>query len=429
MQKNFINENFEDFLKQNADQLKLTPSVKAWKGIEKRLSTRRRWSALLASAFILSASLFGYLSADNTKTFFGPKPLASQDNTENAQTSAPAGGKVIPIERNSRFGQSSENINTDNQLTSSSVLTTEGNDEVGALLFLNDATNDESLTLSPVSVMDKFAATEQLAVPFTNRPDHFLSIANVAKAVKAVAKKRKTDLEFYFTPTFSYRKLTENKSYLRSLPNNGFNYVSYYDVKNVVTHRPHIGLEFGAAFKYRVARAVNLKAGLQFNMSGYEIKAYDNTPEIATIALNTNNRVQSVNTISNYRNFYGAKSDWIKNSYFQVSAPVGAEVFFKNTKKIRVGAATTVQPTYMLGDKAYLLSSDYKNYSQVPWLMRKWNVNTSVETFVGYSTGKLKWQIGPQVRYQLLSSFVSKYSVKENLIDVGLKVGVSLNNK
>jgi hypothetical protein len=83
----------------------------------------------------------------------------------------------------------------------------------------------------------------------------------------------------------------------------------------------------------------------------------------------------------------------------------------------------------MLGDRAYLLSTDYKNYSEVPWLIRRWNVNTNLETFVKYSTGQLNWQVGPQVRYQLLSSFIKEYPVKENLFDFGLKVGIQLNNQ
>ena len=95
--------------------------------------------------------------------------------------------------------------------------------------------------------------------------------------------------------------------------------------------------------------------------------------------------------------------------------------------KMQFGIATTIQPTYLLGDRVYLISTDYKNYAEVPWLVRRWNVNTSLETFVSYSTGHLKWQVGPQFRYQILSSFISKYPVKENLYDFGLKVGISLN--
>jgi hypothetical protein len=74
-----------------------------------------------------------------------------------------------------------------------------------------------------------------------------------------------------------------------------------------------------------------------------------------------------------------------------------------------------------------MLSTDYKNYTEVPWLSRKWNVNTSIETYVAYSTGKMNWQIGPQVRYQLLSSYISKYPLKENLFDFGLRIGMSIN--
>jgi hypothetical protein len=107
--------------------------------------------------------------------------------------------------------------------------------------------------------------------------------------------------------------------------------------------------------------------------------------------------------------------------------PVGAEVDLIGDDKVQFGVGGTIQPTYVLGDRAYLLSTDYKNYAEVPWLIRRWNINTAFETFVSYSTGRMKWQVGPQVRYQLLSSFVDEYPVKENLFDFGLKVGVSLN--
>jgi hypothetical protein len=63
----------------------------------------------------------------------------------------------------------------------------------------------------------------------------------------------------------------------------------------------------------------------------------------------------------------------------------------------------------------------------MPGLVRHWNLNTSLETYVGYSTGHINWQVGPQVRYQLLSSYLKKYPVKENLFDFGLRVGMSFN--
>jgi hypothetical protein len=168
-------------------------------------------------------------------------------------------------------------------------------------------------------------------------------------------------------------------------------------------------------------------AGLQFNVNRYDIKAFNYQNELTTIALRTNAGIDSVLATSSHRNFSGYKSDWLQNFYFEISAPVGLEIDLAGDDNVQFGVAGTIQPTYILGDRAYLLSTDYKNYAEVPWLIRRWNVSTGLETFVSYSTGKLKWQVGPQVRYQLLSSFVKQYPVKENLFDFGLKVGVSLN--
>jgi hypothetical protein len=206
-------------------------------------------------------------------------------------------------------------------------------------------------------------------------------------------------------------------------------YSDFYDINNAVTHKPDIGLELGLSARYPISNAIKVKAGLQFNINRYEIKAFDYPDEMTTIALNSGGRHRdSVKTVSSYRNFSGNKADWLQNYYFQISTPVGMEVKLVGDDKIQFGIASTIQPTYMLGDRAYVITTDYKNYAEVPWLVRRWNVNTSLETFVTYSTGKLNWQVGPQVRYQLLSSFITKYPVKENLFDFGLKVGISINN-
>jgi len=163
----------------------------------------------------------------------------------------------------------------------------------------------------------------------------------------------------------------------------------------------------------------------------YDIKAFKAPFALATIALNTrgSSRVDSLLTISSYSNVDGSsnKSSWLQNLSFQVSAPVGVELALAGSDKMQFGIATTVQPTYILGDRAYLITTDYKNYTQIPWLLRRWNVNTAFETFVSYQAGKMRWQVGPQVRYQLLSSFISNYPVKENLFDFGLKICISVN--
>jgi hypothetical protein len=254
-----------------------------------------------------------------------------------------------------------------------------------------------------------------------------MSIESIVNSYKASVKNRKVNWQLFFTPTISYRRLTENKSFLRSISfaSGVASYASIYNVNSVVTHKPDMGLELGIVGGYPLTKNINVRVGLQFNINRYGIKAFSYPGEVATIALNSGN--DSVAKWTNYRNFGGYNSNWLQNFYFSVSVPLGVELNLSGNNKTQFGIAGAIQPTYVIGDKAYLISTDYKNYIQVPWLIRRWNVNTSFETFVGYSTGKIKWKVGPQVRYQLLSSFQNKYPVKENLFDFGLKVGVMLN--
>ncbi|MEO0000228.1 MAG: hypothetical protein RL766_274, partial [Bacteroidota bacterium] len=46
------------------------------------------------------------------------------------------------------------------------------------------------------------------------------------------------------------------------------------------------------------------------------------------------------------------------------------------------------------------------------------------EASLNIQQGKFKWSVAPQFRYQMLSSFKDKYPIKENLTDLGIKVGI-----
>jgi len=249
----------------------------------------------------------------------------------------------------------------------------------------------------------------ETALPETAQPP--LTIESITNLYKGRGHKNRVGLQIYFTPTVSYRKLSDTH------------------IDNVVTHKPDFGFELGLAAKYRVSRNVRIRGGLQFNVNRYDIRTYNTTTQLATIRLNNRSGRDSFNIATNYNNAGGYSTDWLENYYFQVSAPVGVEVKLRGDERMQFGVAATMQPTYILGDRAYLISSDYRNYAEVPKLIRRWNLNTSFEPYVAYSTGHLKWQVGPQVRYQLLSSYVKKYPVKENLFDFGLKVGIALNNQ
>ena len=469
MESNYDNENFERFLRESSDQYRMYPSENVWKNVYNILHTRRRWFGiglilLLCAGFVTTIMLTNSSVSDNkpmvekkTSTVAVKEsiesteaeniPITSYGNNLRKDKTAllqPVIQQVqadtlnnvviateIPAEEilrkdmlaetvEEKTGTHPEEIITNNPVLQNTTgysplpihITDETMDQDAWIMNSNFLNNDR--------VIKKGAYNVSAAV---NRP---LTIESVINSY--TRRNKKLSFQYYFTPTISYRKLSENKSYLRSQNSGPSNYASLYgNINNVVTHKPDMGLEVGVAARYTLNKRIKLRGGIQFNTSRYDIKAFRYASEFTTIALNTGYTVDSVSTISNYRNFNGYKSDWLHNFYFQISAPIGIELKLAGDDKVQFGIAGTLQPTYILGDRAYLLSSNYKNYAEVPWLIRKWNMNTSLEAFVAYSTGKMNWQIGPQVRYQLYSSFVKEYPVKENLFDFGLKIGVSVN--
>jgi hypothetical protein len=127
--------------------------------------------------------------------------------------------------------------------------------------------------------------------------------------------------------------------------------------------------------------------------------------------------------VSTLRSLHGDLPETVHNQYFQVSIPVGVEFKVLGNKAFQFNVAGSIQPGYMLAFQSYLLNSDYTNYTQQSSLMRRWNVSTSLETYFSYQKNGFRWQIGPQFRYQLLSSFKTNYNVKEYLMEYGIKFG------
>jgi hypothetical protein len=459
MQSNFSHDDLEQFLRQSADSCRMRPSEEVWKGVAKSLNEQKRRIRIATGALLMAASLLGFFLIDSAKNINSTLASASAEvnNSDARASDGPASHKTAPADQafiTPKQGQAPvRSITTAlplfrieaEQTPSESAIS---NDVTAGApvkelapvvsLFkrddLSSSLADKAASALPITINDEPSKNQEVTT--TNSQDtkeerDLLSVESVANVFRALRNKNKFTFQVYFTPTVSYRKLSENKAYLRAAatnPNATPNLASFYSVNNAVTHKPDMGLELGFAAKYPVTKNISVRGGLQFNMNRYDIKAFNYTPEVATIALNTgNNQVDYLGSVTSYRNFGGNTTDWLQNLYFQVSVPVGVEVTLHSKKQTRFGIASTLQPTYLAGDRAYLISSDYKNYTEVPWLTRKWNVNTNLETFVSYSTGRMRWQVGPQVRYQLLSSFISKYPVKENLFDFGLKVGVSLN--
>jgi hypothetical protein len=475
MESNFNNRDFERFVKQNADQYRMFPSEKVWKNIHGALHTRRRWYGIALALLLITTTVVTWvmLVPDNRS-----EKLASISSLQIGNVIKPGNTDEIPsiavtgpvkiAEPKTAFIVTAVSTQKDPFAVYPSAadyaLVEEARD-------IAETENNSDLVDAPVAMVRPEATTRAVlpqasSIRKENKPVTVLAsspsialpeLSNIAsldkpaeepaadqkkeetvnmklpvipervekELIKSNAKK-KLSWHAYLTPTISYRNLKENTEFLAAARYN--NYVNgtpnpySTDVNTVVNHRPDLGFQVGVRTAYPLSQWFSITGGFQLSVSKYDIKAYDHPAEMTTIALSD----RSMSTVSSLRNTNGYNENWLRNFYFSASLPVGIELKLSDGTKNYFGVAGTLQPTYVLDNRAYLISSDYKNYAEVPSLTRRWNMNTSFEIFSAHTTGKVRWRVGPQLRYQTMSSFAKNYPIKEHLFDFGLKLGIQL---
>ncbi|MBL7728373.1 MAG: hypothetical protein JNM68_11840 [Dinghuibacter sp.] len=251
-----------------------------------------------------------------------------------------------------------------------------------------------------------------------------------SEAINITAKPRRFTTEYYITPSISYRKMTDS----RDKDNPGA--FTQSELDNALYHKPSIGFEAGVSWHYRLYDRLRAKMGLQLNYNRFNMKAAKvQQAEIATVNLYGNNRDRSNPSNLRTNADRDVVPEWLENKNIQVSVPVGIEAVLANSSKgTSLNMGITVQPSYLLRDKNYIVSTDLKNYllssslrnnPSEPSLTRRFNVNLGLEAFFAFSRGNLRWHVGPQFRYQLFSTYNKIYPIRENLIDYGFKIGIS----
>lgn len=244
---------------------------------------------------------------------------------------------------------------------------------------------------------------------------------------KITRQKNKFSYTVYIAPSVSYRKLKEDKnlnskSYSLTGPV-APNFVT--DVNRLVRHKPGTGIEAGLAFTYHLSNTFGIKSGVQFNIRQYNIEAFKSSTELTSIALLSNSGVDTIKTYATYRNNNGNFSTELVNRYYQFSIPVGIVWEVLGNKKVQFNVAANIQPTYTFNSDSYVLSTNFKNYTINSGMLRNWTINSNIETYLSLKVGEYKWQLGPQLRYQHLPTFITEYPIREHLMDYGFKIGVS----
>jgi hypothetical protein len=240
----------------------------------------------------------------------------------------------------------------------------------------------------------------------------------------------RTASEIYFTPSVGYRNFSSNALVDINTANAFSGAPLSANLNDDVNQKPGLGLEIGAGLVYNAAKNIRLKIGVQANYTRYVINVNEtNHPTLTNIMLNdaTTGYPYMESRASTLSNISGYKSSNIANTTYQLALPVGLALKLAGNSNLEWYAGATIQPTFVFGGKANLLSFDRKNYVKDPTMIRQWNLNAGIETYIHYKFAGSTLQVGPQFRYQLGSTYSKKYTLNENLYNVGIKVGLIKN--
>ncbi len=485
MEKDYNQDSFEEFLQTQLKNHRMYPKDSVWREINATLHGEKRWPALTIAAILLISvttvicfyfsskqNIFSsklalaplqsqglspvannpktdiisaftkkeesgvpqtaFLKKDDSKIFTKDIEIKPVNNKELKQVSvskndvkksesyqaivsrkAEGGNKNTIVYSQKVADESTENVQFQN------------NTELG--INLNKKTIAENI---PVIVTNKqLSVVKNISKQADLNENREEKNPSLIETFKAAHKPGKLSILFYLAPSVSYRKLTEEQIVSKSSNNGPVSLNQVTDVNNVVRHKPSSGAEGGLNILYDLTKFIRVKTGLQFNVRQYTIDAYRANTEISSIALIDGNRVDTINTLTYYRNYNGNSSTELLNRYYQISIPIGLEMQVWSHKKFQFNLAANLQPTLLLNRNAYLLTTNFKNYTEKDEMVRKWNLNSNFEAFISMNTGDFKWQIGPQIRYQVNSTFIMQYPIKEHLIDYGIKLGVSTRLK
>ena len=450
MDKEFYKDELDVFLQTKADEHTMYPSERVWKGIRKNLFWRKNWFSITGGS-IMALFLLFLIPESFLSNFFYTTPKTT-GKTANEGSAAPILSSN-PLNKLKAFPGNSAapvSINTSTPILSAVPATKKQSLEIPVVLHAATLSAQPAVVLHDRNSIDVAASVTQPTVVTetaekeTEKPLEAAAIAELEEApeqyhgdvnwlqelavIKLTPKKPgRFNLQFYFSPLVSYRTLTDNGTNARARTAAGPMAASQIDINQYVDHQPSMGVELGSNVLFKAGNNLTFKSGLQLNYSRYTIKAYKVGYEKASIALN-NSFGKVADTLSFFttiRNLNGYTQEQLQNQYFQVSMPIGAELKLLGNKRFQINIAGTIQPTLLLLNDTYLLSTNYTNYIKEPSLIRRWNVHSSAEAYISYQFATVRWQVGPQFRYQLLSSYNDRYPIKEYLMEYGIKFGIS----
>jgi hypothetical protein len=481
--KIYQDDELEQFLQEEVKQHRMYPSDHIWKNIRTELHGYKAWPALtFISLFILTALTISTLLNNHPSVPVAYQPLATILAEKKVEPVTPV-KRLVPkadatTETEIDYFQSIDPA----QVTAETFAHTVADvpqENIAVRNTRNDDAavpvkiNNDRITASAKTINRKLIANDPEFVPavYTNvlPSAEMMAEENKQSALAPETKKetatepamsKKSDVhssadeflkdfnyvtnrpkprnskfgvQFYVTPSTSYRRLSDDKvkeviqpatgisaSAVQNIP---LSTSTSVDVNNVVRHKPAIGFEAGFAILYNMSGSLKFKTGIQLNVRQYYIETFQSTNDLSSLSLINTRGVETISFYSPYNNNAGFSKTQLDNKIYQISVPLGIQWDVIQGRHFGISTEASVQPTLTLNKNTYLLSTDYKHYTGGNEFIRKWNINTSVGINLTYQSGRASWQVGPQVRYQHLPTFSNLYPIKEYLMDYGIRIG------
>lgn len=495
MERRFDMTNFEQSLKDHADQFYIVPSRKVWHGIYNDLHPGSKWPSI-AMGLVFLFTLIGIGHLNNTpKQYVDLNHQEEKTESEVTSKNAVASAKLFTKEKKTNLTVDNANPHigaataTTNDFTSkrSPIVTGETtannfnkeNDIKNVISgsepsysgdrkrLMNNVSENNSADFSritneelhsPDAIKNKMASDNNnndyaistiknkillpeifffnneltTPVPLSNnlrkQNEVIIKSANTQNTTAHIRKKKngKVNWFYYVTPTITSVYFTGKAIQKAPAPNFSPIVIRPNQPGNNMIYNARLGLETGTEMIYTFAKNWSFITGAHVSFSGYNIISDQVHPTFASLIFkNESGATYSKSYITHYGNGQGQNQISLKNYNLQLSAPVGLQYVLWGNKNVQINLASAIEPSFVLKSNAYLLSSDGRNYVNDPDLMRKINLSGNFGSYVTFSSNKLKWKVGPSVRYQVLSTYQNIYPVKEHLIDYGIRIGIS----
>lgn len=414
-------DSFEQFLKETTDSFCMMPNKKVWNSIYNNIHPGRFWPSFATNTIIVICFLF--------------LQMPKQAHIENNQQTSPKSFVTLKLDQKSLVASSKIGNNTHFSFEKNTK-----KQRLRALSIKENTVNHSSLckikNTAPVfdemNESDNNITTAQAQINSIQNPSALMTHtqflhkdekSNNRFSIQSnglVSKQKQGYLiQVYATPSFGFLQGNETEDNLGNASINNGGVTSGMVTENKSVLKPTLNLEAGGAVMMNVSRVIRLKAGMQLNYT--KLDANTSSDDFTSVSNNP--------TLINYNpssQMFQRENTQLSNAdLYQISVPIGTEIEIMGNDKFRWFAGATIQPSYLINAE----SNDVINLNNrdAVFGLRKWNLNTSFETYISYKMKNgVLLNLGPQFRYQWLSTHNQPLmSGMDKLYNVGLKLGVS----